>query len=557
MEDTAMKRLSLVFLTGMIGLGAIASGCGGADESTGVRESAYGYPAAPAATAVASDRPQAAAVFPTPTPFPSAVEKIVEKPVQKAAAGPAGAAGPSDKVNGSPTALDRQVAAEAAQERVIVRNVSMQLEVRDVQASVNAASRLAVALGGWVVSSSLPTRYRGEIAVRVPAGMLDQALTQLRAMAAKVESETTTSQDFTEEFTDQTARVTTLKATQDTLRTLFNKAEKVEDAVRVQQELTKIQDEIERIQGRLNFIQQSAAFSLITAVLRSVPLEMAVDAGPDKTASTTSFAQFRVTFTPPEAIEDFTIKWDFGDGSEPVIVTRTAPRPEGGRISAPVTHFYKDEKESPYIVTVEVTGTGDAGIAEGNDTLVVTVTRIPAIEVFAGQETSAQAGEEVRFEGSFTRPGEVTDMKFTWDFGDGSAPATGDLAPGVTSAVATHAYANHRPQPYQATLTLEGQTPAGPAEAMSALFVFVREKEKWAVGGVDPTDTGRDAVRALSSIGYGLLVAVIWIGILSPFWLIVGGLGWFLLRRGRRAQAIRRQAALAASGAQPPKPPGP
>ena len=109
----------------------------------------------------------------------------------------------------------------------------------------------------------------------------------------------------------------------------------------------------------------------------------------------------------------------------------------------------------------------------------------------------------------------------------------------------------------QATLTLEGQTPAGPAEAMSALFVFVREKEKWAVGGVDPTDTGRDAVRALSGIGYGLLVAVILIGILSPFWLTAGVAGCVLFRRSRRALAIRRQAALATSGAQPPQPPAP
>jgi hypothetical protein len=64
-------------------------------------------------------------------------------------------------------------------------------------------------------------------------------------------------------------------------------------------------------------------------------------------------------------------------------------------------------------------------------------------------------------------------------------------------------------------------------------------------------------VRALSIIGYGLLVAVIWVGILSPFWLIAGGLGWILFRRCRLAQAIRRQAARAASGAQPPQPPAP
>ncbi|GEM_PF-2991365 len=465
--------------------------------------------------------------------------------------GPAGPAGPSLAVAtatpaprpGGSTApdssspIDREVALQAQQARIIVRNVSMSLEVANVQGTVETVSRLASASGGWVVSSGLPTLYQGHIVIRVPADRLDDVLRQVRAMASKVQTEDISSQDFTEEFSDQTARLKTLKDTQETLRALFAKADKVEDAIRVQQEITSIQSEIERIQGRLSFISQSAAYSLVSINLRSVPLPIVVRSGQDKTASTTAVVQFRAEFDAPDGIDSFTAEWDFGDGFGPVIVTRTALKEEGGRtrVTAPVTHLYPDEKDSPFIVTVKLTGTGDAGIAEGKDTLVVNVTTIPPITVFAGQSMTVEAGEEVKFNGTFTRPEALTGLKFTWDFGDGSAPLKGDIGPDVTSAVATHVYPNHRPAPYIATLKVEGTTPAGVAEAQSAVVVQVLEKEGWTAGGVPPVDSGRSAVRTLSAIGNGLLTGAIWAGILSPVWIIAGSLGFVLFRRSRVA----------------------
>ena len=48
----------------------------------------------------------------------------------------------------------------------------------------------------------------------------------------------------------------------------------------------------------------------------------------------------------------------------------------------------------PYIVTVDLSGAGEGGIAEGSDSLEVTVSEVPTIEVFAGENQTVEEGEQ-------------------------------------------------------------------------------------------------------------------------------------------------------------------
>ena len=57
-----------------------------------------------------------------------------------------------------------------------------------------------------------------------------------------------------------------------------------------------------------------------------------------------------------------------------------------------MTHIYRDRKDSPFIVTFKITGTGEAGMSEGEDTLIVSVTAVPKLEVFAGSRQTVKEG---------------------------------------------------------------------------------------------------------------------------------------------------------------------
>lgn len=538
-------KLALLLLAVVSVIGA---GCG-----SGMAAESSVELAVDAAPAMVESSMDAASAMPAAMAAPAVVEAPVKEVVREVEASVAVEEAAAVALNSvaaegsfSVPSYQQIQAAVAAQNRIIVRTVDMTLVVGEVSGTVDEIGRVAVDLGGWVVSSDRSSRHAGSIAIRVPAQSLDDAVGQLRQLAVEVEAESSTSQDVTDEYVDSNSRVRSLRATEESLLELLSQASDVEDTLLVRAELTQVQAEIEGLLGRIKLLEQTAAFSLINVNLRLAPQPLAVDAGDDRTFSVGQNGRFRARFRPPDGIEDFAFTWDFGDGSEPVRGNSSAPTTEPGqRVTATVNHFYDDDRDSPYIVQLEIRGTGPGGVVEGADTLIATVTRAPTIEVFAGESMVVEEDTAVAFRGSFTRPEGLRDIQYRWDFGDGTAPVSGIPEPGVTNAFATHTYQDYRPQPYEVTLTVTAQSDAGPVEGFSSRWVEVIEARGLVIGGWSAGDTARTATRALSVVAQGLGTLLIWLGIFSPLWLGAAAIVYGIIRL-RRSRRERRAAALAA-----------
>ena len=453
-----------------------------------------------------------------------------------------------DSVNvgsgGGSASVEAEIAA-ATDGRVIVRTADLGIKVESVIESLDDISKTAVAAGGWVVSSVQSRRFQGSISIRVPADRFDDVIEQLTILAVEVDFVTTRSEDFTEEFTDVTARSQTLHDTLEALRLLYDRAFSVKDAITIQKEITSIQSDLESLEARLKFLSQSSAFSFISVSLESVPIDLAIDAGEDITAAVGHPVTYRAKFTPPEEMEEFVVTWNFGDGSREQSTDRIAPTGDGDEvITAPIVHFFDRDEDSPFIVTVELSGFGDGGVAEGNATLVTTVSRLPVIEVFAGENQTIEAGSKVELNASFTRPEGVSELAYSWNFGDGSAPIEGNLGDSEEAAQvdAIHTYRNFRSDPYFVTLTITGQTDVGEVEVSGSLLVFVRETIGVAAAELDAGSTVRDAGRTLQSVGVFLAQGGLWLLILSPAWLIGGVIVFVLVRRRKAIRLSRRSA---------------
>jgi hypothetical protein len=483
-------------------------------ESAAFDRAEEGFASANSALLSKSDVATPAAPRPSPQVFPG----------ERGSAGPTGPTDSSldgdEGIGGTTGGGD--IATLVQQNRIIVRTVDMSIVVPTVATSVDEIGNMAEEMGGWLVSSNRSEENRGFVSIRVPAERLDEAILRLRAMADEVRSEIMSSRDVTDEYFDTQARLTNLEATEGALLKLLDRAEKVEDALSIQESLTRVQEDIERFQGRIKLLEQTAAFSLINVSLELVKGKMSVDAAEDKTTGVGELVRFRATFTPPQDIEDFFYTWDFGDGSPVISSNRTAPTEDDPtRVTATITHVYNDERDSPYIAEIKMSGFGEAGEVEGEDTLIVTVSRAPIIEVFAGEGLSVDAGETVQLSGSFTRPTQVSNIKYVWDFGDGSSPVEGTVQEGVTTVVAEHVYPNNRPFPYTVRLTVTAESDTGDVEASSTSSVFVREPLGWVVAGWDIEDQGKGAARSLSIVGQGLITFGIWFAIFAPLWVVV------------------------------------
>ena len=157
-----------------------------------------------------------------------------------------------------------------AQDRLIVRNGDLSLVVKDVVQTRDDIAQLATRLEGYVVSTSISGKdlnLRGNIVIRVPDTRFESAIGELRKLAVRVNTERTSSQDVTEEYTDLQARLKNAQATENQLLVLLQKADKVDDILKVYQQLTQVRQQIEQLKGRIQYLERSSSMSLISVNL--------------------------------------------------------------------------------------------------------------------------------------------------------------------------------------------------------------------------------------------------------------------------------------------------
>lgn len=188
--------------------------------------------------------------IPLPAPAPAAAPP-------RGAAGPAGVSSAGEKA-GLPST-----------ERLIVRTAYITLVVKEVASALEEVARMVEGMGGFVVSSSRQGKEEtATISFRVPQDKFAEAMEKLRAMAVRVDSESTSSQDVTEEYVDLQSRLRNLEATEKQLLELMEKATKVEDVMLVFRELASVRQQIEVTRGRMQYLERTAAMSLIQVTLR-------------------------------------------------------------------------------------------------------------------------------------------------------------------------------------------------------------------------------------------------------------------------------------------------
>jgi hypothetical protein len=157
---------------------------------------------------------------------------------------------------------------------MIVRSANVSMVVQDTDRTVEQIRTIVAELGGYVVDLKLwrdQEQLRGTVTVRVPAAELDQTLIRFKGLAVKVERESGSSQDVTEEYSDLGAQLRNLEAAekelQELLTTVREKTGKAEDIMAVYRELTQVRGQIEGLKGRMQYLQRTAEMSSVMVEL--------------------------------------------------------------------------------------------------------------------------------------------------------------------------------------------------------------------------------------------------------------------------------------------------
>lgn len=188
----------------------------------------------------------------------------------KAAPAQGGAAPAQGQQQGQQTPGSTQV---PGNNRMIIYNVTLDLLLKDVRAGFDRITQIAVANGGLIADSNVRQEgdvIRGTVTIRVPTDRYLSVLSEIRGLG-KVESEKSTANDITEEFTDLQSRQRALEATEAQLMELLKRANTVGEVLTVQDKLNAVRADIEKVRGRQNLYSRQSDFATIAMTLKPEP----------------------------------------------------------------------------------------------------------------------------------------------------------------------------------------------------------------------------------------------------------------------------------------------
>lgn len=160
------------------------------------------------------------------------------------------------------------------QTRMIIRNATMSLVVRDASSVLQQVTTMVDAKGGYVSDTKQwkeREQVRATATLRIPSTQLMPVLAAIRGLAVRVESESVNAQDVSQEYSDLNAQLRNLQAAETELRELLKtvreRTQKASEIMEIYDEITKVRGQIDQIQARIQYFSQATALSTINLEL--------------------------------------------------------------------------------------------------------------------------------------------------------------------------------------------------------------------------------------------------------------------------------------------------
>jgi len=143
-------------------------------------------------------------------------------------------------------------------DRMVTYSVSLELSVKNTDETKKALVEQVANNKGFIVQET--DNY---ITTRVPVENMENFLQNARTLG-KVENETKTGTDITDQYRDNVIRLESLKKLRDRYLELLEKANAISDILSIEKELERVNTGIELLEGKLKYAELSVAYSTIT-----------------------------------------------------------------------------------------------------------------------------------------------------------------------------------------------------------------------------------------------------------------------------------------------------
>lgn len=163
--------------------------------------------------------------------------------------------------------------------RKIIKNADLSLQTLEYDSFLSGLSSTIKELGGYIESSNTDDnsyakhslRY-ARLSVRIPSEKLDSFLSTIGEMA-NITNTNIYTEDVTLSYVDTESRLKSMRVEQETLLSLLEKAETVEDIIIIQNRLSEVRYQIEGYESRLRVFDNQINYSTVNLNIREVERE--------------------------------------------------------------------------------------------------------------------------------------------------------------------------------------------------------------------------------------------------------------------------------------------
>jgi hypothetical protein len=151
--------------------------------------------------------------------------------------------------------------------RMVELQAQLTLQVEDTESTSSKIMTLASSLGGYVTESSFDEgSTSSSLVLLVPQENFTMALKQLGTLG-RVESQSISSNDVTEQYVNLEAQLSAYKAESVTLLRILNSSNTVVDALATENAIRDVQTQIDQIEGTLRIMTHLVDFATVNMVL--------------------------------------------------------------------------------------------------------------------------------------------------------------------------------------------------------------------------------------------------------------------------------------------------
>jgi len=153
----------------------------------------------------------------------------------------------------------------------IMKTAFATVKTSDVMESYDKALNLIKKYDGIILNAGI-SRYDGsdeaQVLIKIEPQYFMVLLEELGTIGT-VESKSITEEDVTEAYYDINARLANARKVQDRLYGILNRANKVEDILKVEKEIERIGEKIEVLEGKIRYFDSKVDYSRITITIYS------------------------------------------------------------------------------------------------------------------------------------------------------------------------------------------------------------------------------------------------------------------------------------------------